>query len=63
MPDDGGFIHGKVADFFNGCFSRFLNCTNGTKLHKTPQLVKLCFLCTNLSLALIFKANSKKLEP
>ena len=33
--------HGEVlllvtkVTFFHGCFSRFLNCTNGTKLHKT----------------------------
>ena len=25
----------------NGCFSRYLNSTNGTKLHKASQLVEL----------------------
>ena len=25
---------------FHGCFSRFLNCTNGTKLRKVPHITK-----------------------
>ena len=25
----------------HGCFSRFLNCTNGTKLRNTPHMIKL----------------------
>ena len=27
------------ATFFHGYFSRFLNCTNGTKSHRVPQII------------------------
>ena len=34
----GGGLRLKVT-LLHGCFSRFLNCTNGTKSHKTSNIL------------------------
>ena len=43
------------ATLLNGCFSRFLNCTNGNKLRKTSKL----FITFPIS---YFKENSEWIE-
>ena len=36
---------------FHGCFSRFFNCTNGTKPRKTPHM------CVGGIISLVFSIN------
>ena len=35
----------KVAGCFHGCFSRFLNCTNGTQNKIKPEKRQILILC------------------
>ena len=37
----------QIAALLHRCFSRFFNCTNGTKSRKTPHITFFLFSCLN----------------
>ena len=45
----------KVAGY--GCFSRFLNCTNGTKSHNASQLYKVALVISLIIFLLLNQFN------
>ena len=46
------------VSLLHGCFSRFLNCTNDTKLHKAEKLGNLLAFQICHALNLVYKKNS-----
>ena len=46
----------------HGCFSRFLNCTNDTKLRNAPQLVRETLLISSMLKPEVYKVLSSVIK-